>query len=399
MSVRRVLMVAACPFPANRGTPIRSFRLAEAISKAGIEVEVVTYHLGRAQPEPSFSVYRTPRVATYVRYRPGPSLQKLVVMDPLLMRKIRSRIRRNPPDVIHAHHCEGLLTALFASPDSECPVIYDAHTILGAELPHYLPRWMKAPGRWLGDTFDRYLARLSEFAIVGTQGMKDELLERNFGPEKCIRVIPNGVDFDAFTPIDPTRLGTDEGNTIVFAGNLAPYQGLQLLAEAFKVVRSYRPDARLQVVTEDRTRPVGWPAEIELINASFRELPAYLHRADIAVNPRSDSAGMPQKLLNYMAAGLPVVSFARGAEVIEHGSTGFIVSEPTPDALARGLIEMLNNRALARRLGANAQRKVQREFSWARAAEDCLSAYADFRETKARERSRGESVLGRKELR
>ena len=42
----RVAMLAACPFPAARGTPIRILRIAEELARRGHDVDVVTYHLG-----------------------------------------------------------------------------------------------------------------------------------------------------------------------------------------------------------------------------------------------------------------------------------------------------------------------------------------------------------------
>src|SRR6202789_3251850 len=102
----KIAMVAACPFPSPRGTPIRAHRMAEALGRRGHDVHVVTYHLGDAVRTPHMTVHRIAGPASYTRTAPGPTLTKLALLDPLLARKLRSVLRGGHFDVIHAHHYE-----------------------------------------------------------------------------------------------------------------------------------------------------------------------------------------------------------------------------------------------------------------------------------------------------
>ena len=85
----KIAMVAACPFPWPRGTPIRIFRMADALGRRGHEVHVVTYHLGEACSGAPFHIHRIPSVATYRKYSPGPTIQKLLIPDLLLVLKMK----------------------------------------------------------------------------------------------------------------------------------------------------------------------------------------------------------------------------------------------------------------------------------------------------------------------
>jgi glycosyltransferase involved in cell wall biosynthesis len=81
----------------------------------------------------------------------------------------------------------------------------------------------------------------------------------------------------------------------------------------------------------------------------------------VAVSLRTAPGGFPRKLLNYARTALPVVCFERGAETLEHGSSGWVVPDEDVEAAARGLVRLLDDRALRRRIG-----RAAREAVWAR---------------------------------
>lgn len=83
-------MVAACPFPWPRGTPIRIQRLAEVLAQHGHKVDVVTYHLGQSVDSLPFQVHRIAKDYSCNRVTAGPSLTKLFVLDPMLLRLLSS---------------------------------------------------------------------------------------------------------------------------------------------------------------------------------------------------------------------------------------------------------------------------------------------------------------------
>jgi glycosyltransferase involved in cell wall biosynthesis len=166
--------------------------------------------------------------------------------------------------------------------------------------------------------------------------------------------------------------------TLIFTGNLAPYQGIDLMLSAFRRVLDRRQDARLQIVTESSfdeyapmARDLGLTGAIDVVRAPFAEVPRLLASADVAVNPRVDCDGIPVKLLNYMAAAKPVVSFLSSAPGLRHQETGWLVSDGDVDGFARGALALLDDRELAGRLGRNARQFVEAEHSWGRSAELC----------------------------
>lgn len=377
-----VAMVAACPFPFPRGTPIRIRRLAEAIARRGHRVHVVTYHLGDTGQEAPYTVHRIAAVSGYRKTAPGPSYRKLFVVDRRLAGKLREVMAAHSIDLVHGHHYEGLAVALLAR-RAGIPILYDAHTTLESELPSYRLGLPEAFKRRFGRLLDRRLPRYASHTIAVTEAVRDRLVDLAAVVPEKITVISNGVEREMLEFPETGRWRPAPGTrTIVFSGNTATYQRIELLMEAFARVRSRHPEARLLIITgssldryEALVRRLGIRDAMIVEDVDFDRLPGLLAGADVAVNPRIDCAGVPQKLLNYMAAGIPVVSFRGSAPVIRDERTGLCVPDGDIEAMATAIERLLEDAALARRLGRTARRWVARAHSWDRAAEGIEAVY------------------------
>jgi glycosyltransferase involved in cell wall biosynthesis len=363
-------MVAACPFPFPRGTPTRILRLAEVLGRRGHDVHVVTYHLGEPATGP-FHVHRIRDVPQYTRTAAGPSARKLLQLDPLLASTLQEVVRRHAIEIIHAHHYEGLLTALWVRRRIHLPVLYDAHTLLASELPSYFPPVLGAFPRAVGALLDRRLPPLADAVAAVSEEIRSELLSTTRMRADAVSVVPSGVEADWFSMTPPRPANASERpKTLIFTGNLAAYQGIDLLLRSFRRVLDRRRDVRLQIVTggsfepyEALARALGVREFIEIIPDHGDTTPGYLSAADVALNPRVHSAGTPQKLLNYMAAGKPIVSFAGSAAILEHGLNGWLVPDDNDALFADGTLRCLEDDALARSLGSEAQR-LAASYSW-----------------------------------
>ena len=356
----RIAMVAACPFPWPRGTPVRILRLAEGLHKLGHEVHVITYHLGDRSTRLGFDVHRIRDVPSYRKVTPGPTLQKLTIVDILLWRELRRFLKRVPVDLIHAHHYEGLLTAYAATKFRKDPVIYDAHTLLGGELPYYrigLPAGLK---KSVGKRLDRIIPHLAHHTIAVTQQIERQIRDDAGVSPQGISVIPNGVELELFQQA---------------------YQGIELLLQAFALLTRNRPTCRLRFVTDSPFEPyeqlacdLGIRERVEIVSGAFSGVPEQLHQADVLVNPRVNCDGLPQKLLNYMAAGKPIVSFAGSAKTLEHEKNGLIVQDGDVRAFAAAMTRFLDDSSLSVALGAQAL-ETARARSWDVVAEQIEQVY------------------------
>src|SRR5581483_840896 len=106
----RVLVLAACPFPANHGTPGSIREIVESLSDIGHEVHVVTYHFGEDIPVRGPTMHRIPKLLPERSITVGPTSRR-PLYDLLLVFKSLAVIRRHRPQVIHAHGYEAGLAA------------------------------------------------------------------------------------------------------------------------------------------------------------------------------------------------------------------------------------------------------------------------------------------------
>jgi glycosyltransferase involved in cell wall biosynthesis len=178
-------------------------------------------------------------------------------------------------------------------------------------------------------------------------------------PEDRVTVVGGGSHF---APVSGDESGREP--MLLFAGYDFHRKGGDLLVRAFRIVRHEIPDCRLVIVgpqmhtDEPRVECLG-PVRDRAVIADL------MTRAGVFVLPaRFEPYGMV--LLEAMAHGAPCVGTAVGAipEIIDHGSTGLIVSPDDESALAATLIRVLSDHALAKRLGAAGREKVASELNW-----------------------------------
>jgi glycosyltransferase involved in cell wall biosynthesis len=198
------------------------------------------------------------------------------------------------------------------------PIVYDVHTLLESELPYYRMGLSRSVLAHCGAYLDRRLPQSAEHVIAVSEDIRTHLTAPGRVASDRVSLIPNGVE-DAFCAAESrdTSGCTHSGPVVVYAGTLASYQGFDLLLQAFARAAQRSPPLWLHVYTQSSFEPyerlatqLGIRERICIRNVALDELPGNLAAADVAVNPRVECSGMPQKLGNYMAAGCAIVTFA-----------------------------------------------------------------------------------------
>jgi glycosyltransferase involved in cell wall biosynthesis len=384
-----IAMVAACAFPANHGTPAAIKEMSEELARRGHSIRVVTYPLSHEIPITGVEIDRVAQVGSNRQVSVGPSYQRLA-FDALLVFKLFQVVRRHKVEVIHAHNYEAALVGGFIGKLTGVPVVYNAINTMIGELPSFNFIRPRALATGLAKVLDYVVPRMADFIIADTEELRSFILDKGVDPARVI-TIHSGVRPEMFAAADGSRVrdrfADGDGPLIIYTGTFDDFQGLDYLMAAFKLVHERKPAASLLLVGSTvnpahsakykrMAADLGFASRFAMTSCSLDELPDLLAAADVAVVPRPQSPGIPTKLLNYMAAGNAIVSFKQSATILRHRETALLVEAATPENFAQGILNLLDDPALAQKLRANVKSFVVGRFDWPTIAAKLEAVYA-----------------------
>lgn len=220
---------------------------------------------------------------------------------------------------------------------------------------------------------DRLTSRLVDRYVCVSQSVARYSQETaGLDPGKIL-VIPNGIDAQRFAKATPARFPGQPVSTmdqvVLFVGRLEPQKNPELLIESFRLMHRTNPNVYLVMVgtgslerslrreTCDLSEHILWLGQRD-------DIPELLKAASCLALP-SRWEGMPNVVMEAMAAGLPVVALAvEGVrELLADGKFGKIVPDATPEAFASSLQAVLQDQPVAVLRGGSAQEYVSKELT------------------------------------
>ncbi|MGN7612283.1 glycosyltransferase family 4 protein [Magnetococcales bacterium HHB-1] len=229
----------------------------------------------------------------------------------------------------------------------------------------------------------------ADLVVTVSNPLKDQLMEMGVA-EESILVNPNGVDPERYHPeIDGGWVREQwhlEGYQVIgFIGTFGRWHGAEVLADAFGVLIKQRPELRDRVrllmigdgVTMPEVREIIARHQIKDVAVLTGLQPQskggeFLAACDLLISPhianpdKTPFFGSPTKLFEYMAMGKGIIAsdLDQIGDILDDDQTARLVPPGDVNALAKALGEMIDNQALARRLGRAAREMVVKKYSW-----------------------------------
>ncbi|HRW06603.1 MAG TPA: glycosyltransferase [Caldilineaceae bacterium] len=235
-------------------------------------------------------------------------------------------------------------------------LIYDDWDYYPGLEPNRLGAWMMA---------QREQSLMHTADLVMTINPRLAALRRQQGAQQVV-VVPNGVDLMAFAE---ARKRHPHPPTLVYIGSLASHWGVDLAIRALPLLLPQLPTLRLLIAgsgpdqqrLQELSRRLGVAAHVHFYGAvSYEVLPELLAQADIGVaTSRADSTfrqyASPLKLIEYMAAGLPIIATRVGqqTQTMVASEAGLLIDQ-SPRDFAVATLALLTNPAFAQRCRAAA---------------------------------------------
>lgn len=394
----RILIYSYNYHPEPIGIAPLMTELAEGLVQRGHEVRVVTampnYPERKIYPQYRGQLYCTEVhngvqiQRCFVSIRPKPGLiARLMLEGSFGILSFFQALQGWRPDVILA--TSPSLPACL--PVALLKAIYRCPSVLN--LQDILPEAAIVTGLLTNPVAIRFFESLEKFAYrnadrisVIAEGFRENLRIKRVPTEKIL-CIPNWVDvnFIAPKPKNTSQFlkshNLQEKFVVLYTGNIARTQGIQTVIRAAKVLET-QPDIVFVIVgeagqleeLEDFRQKIGAQNVLLLPFAPRPELPDMLAAADIGLIMQKRNVvgfNMPSKTQLLLASGRPIIASVpldgTAARAIFQSRGGLVVKPESPNALAKGILELYNHPEKAQRLGQQGRQYALDNYSFEQA--------------------------------
>lgn len=236
----------------------------------------------------------------------------------------------------------------------------------------------------LAEALERWSYKKAYRITAVTHGIKQNLINKGIQADKIL-FLPNGVDTSLFKPNHPDhelrsmlRIGENQ-KIILYAGILGFPQGLDIIIAAaeillarseitFVLIGAGSEKVRLQEAAQSRSlknilflepAPSEYIARLYSLSlaglATLRDIPLF-------------QGASPSKVFPAMASGVPILycGDGEGAQLVKRAEAGIVLPPENPEALAEGVLQLVDNPKLARKLGLNGRYFSENNLQWSK---------------------------------
>lgn len=375
----RILQFAPrIPWPLDTGAKLRNYHLARVLSKRA-QLSLICFEQA-GSPTDLREIYSgltmVPQERTYsfgklVRGVVGSTPLPLLNYTSFEMSQALARVLEAKFDVVQVEsiHLMNYLPLIRAA-DSKPLVICDWHNVESDLMAQYATTERKVGRKVYARRTARLLAEcearaLDEFDAHLVVSEDDKQRLRRINSEAPIVVIQNGVDVAHFA-----QEGQKAKRRIVLVGSMdyhANIEGVRDFAtNVWPAVHERHPQLVFTIVGRDPSPSVRELAKMSgvIVTGSVADVRPYYREALLAVVPLNVGGGSRLKILEAMAAGVPVVSTERGAEGLRVTDRETILLVNETRDLGPAIASLIENESLRQQIVAGAHALVRERYDW-----------------------------------
>lgn len=281
---------------------------------------------------------------------------------------------------IHLMNYLPIIRAARSRPLAVC----DWHNVESDLMRQYAESERSAPRKAYARRTARLLAKfeeraLSEFDAHLTVSECDAERLRSVNPQARILVIENGVDVAHFAGDESTAR-----SRIVFVGSMDYHANIEgvtgFTRSVWPGLHAKKPELKFTIVGRDPTAAVRELSSIDgvEVTGSVADVRPYYHEAIAAVVPLNVGGGSRLKILEAMAAGVPVVSTTRGAEGLTARNGVNILLEDSNEKFLEAILGVADDQELRKRIIAGGHALVRERYDWSTIGARLFDHYQDL---------------------
>ena len=379
-------------FKPATGDRSRFFNLAVQLAKRN-KITVLQPLKAKDIRDPSLG-----KVVYFKTYIFGKSFGVFTDINPDFVIKFLKIITGDEIDIIQVSHPSGIVASKWISRliRRNVPVVYDAHNVDSDSIQYsrYFLKSSTVPFTkkiltklimFLVPIIEMVAIKCADYIIAVSEDDRTRFIQKYGIDHDKITVIPSGVNIQHFLSQKELNKFPDirQGNEflILFHGSFnAPN------VEAIDLIRNYIAPRCATTIEEAMFIIAGTEGSVfeehNIKSAGFVEdIYSLIQAVDIALVPIRGGGGTRLKILDYMGAGLPIVTTKKGIEGInaKNGEHAIIVDDVNEEFID-AIKYLIDNEQERKRIGANARRLAEEEYDWDKIGEKLNGLYSNLME-------------------
>jgi len=382
-------------FPLNKGGNIRTYNLLKNLAD---KHEITLFSFIRDEAERSYVGKLAPfcrKIRCFKRtkspwagrnillsgFTPYPFLVS-IYLSSSARRELTQELLANEYDIIHAE----TFYVMPNIPKTKIPTLLVEQTIeyLGYQtFTDQSAPFLVKPLLWIDvwklKFWEKFFWKKADM-LVAMSGEDKRWIER-LVPLAKVAVVANGIDVEYFRK---TPIKRPKNPTVLFVGNYKWLPNVDaasyLVEEIWPLIHRMMPRARLNIVGRDATERVKKFEKVAGVKVvgEVEDIRDALGRAHVTLAPIRNGRGTRYKILEPMAAKLPVVATSLGIEGIQAKDGVHALIKDSVSGLAEATVRILADKELAERLSENAFKLVMKDFNWEKISKDLDGVYREL---------------------
>jgi len=296
------------------------------------------------------------------------------------------RARRENADVYHFHDPELVPFGLLLLMNGK-QVVYDIHEDLPRDVlsKHYLPEWSRPLVSWIAERMEQFACRKFSALVAVTPAIADRF--RRINPRTV--VVHNFPYADELVRQGAVPPWEQRRQAVAYVGGITIQRAIREMVTAMAllpdslpaILELAGPEIPEEAASEELRRNPGWKRVHYHGFLDQRSTFQILHnvRAGLVLfHPEPNHLeAMPQKIFEYMGAGLPLIAsdFPMWRKIIGEAGCGIFVDPRNPEQIAKAIEYVLSHPRQAEEMGRCGQAAVLEKYNWSSEAEKLVRLY------------------------
>lgn len=301
-------------------------------------------------------------------------------------RALRAALR-SQADIFHFHDPELIGVGFLLRMLTSRPAVYDVHENYPQAMMNkrWIPAWLRPAVAGLMRLVEWMAVRILDGTVAANLAIYDRLRK----PSRRLALVSNYVDIGPFDAAQGPAPLTPDRPFFIYAGSLSEERGVLDCVAAFE--RLSREDVEMILIGRPddtdlsiRNLPAQVPRGVRLLNEQpFEQIPPLLRSSCAGLVPfhatPNHLLALPNKLLEYMAASIPVIAsdLPLMRAIVEEAGCGLLVEPGNVEQLAEAMGYILDHPAEAEEMGQRGRQAVVEHYSWETERQNLLDLYAE----------------------